>query len=69
VARTYSEINTTKLSSLLSFEGKSIDGHQANDEKEGIDEHFSGVLMCKECIVKSGGIRRSTTIKEWVVRR
>jgi hypothetical protein len=42
---TYSKIDTTKFSSLLSFEGKSINGHQANDEKEGIDEHFRGVVM------------------------
>jgi hypothetical protein len=37
---TYSKINTTELSSLLSFERESIDGHQTNDKKEGIDEHF-----------------------------
>jgi hypothetical protein len=54
---TYSKINTTKLSSLLSFERESIDGHQANDEKEGIDEHFDGVVdMCKERVVKSDDI-------------
>lgn len=70
VARTYGEIDTTKFISLLPFEGKSINGHQANDEKEGTDEHFRGVVgMCKECVVKSGGISRSTTFKKWVVRR
>jgi hypothetical protein len=60
---TYSKINTTKLGSLLSFERKSIDGHQTNDEKEGIDEHPRGVVVCKERVVRSGGISRSTTIK------
>ena len=38
---TYSEIDTAEFSSLLSFKGKSINGHQANDEEEGVDEHFA----------------------------
>jgi hypothetical protein len=62
---TYSKIDTTKFRSLLPFEGESIDGHQANDEKEGIEEHFRGVVMCKERVVKSGDITsRSTTINK-----
>jgi hypothetical protein len=59
---TYSKINTTKLGSLLSFERESIDGHQTNDENEGIDEHSRGVVVCKERVIKSGGMSRSTTI-------
>jgi hypothetical protein len=43
---TYSKIDTTKFSSLLSFERESIDGHQANDEKEGVNQHFGGELWC-----------------------
>jgi hypothetical protein len=58
---TYSKIDTTEFSSLLSFERESINGHQANDEKEGIDEHF-WVVMCKERLIKSGDWSRSTTI-------
>jgi hypothetical protein len=53
---TYSKIDTTELSSLLSFERESIDGHQTNDEKEGIDEHSRGVVVCKERLIKSGDI-------------
>jgi hypothetical protein len=63
--RTYSKIDTTKFRSLLSFVGKSINGHRANDEKEGIDEHFGGVVgICKESVVKSGDMSRSTTINK-----
>jgi hypothetical protein len=69
VGRTYSEIDTTKLSGLLSFVGKSINDHQANDEQEGIDEHFRGVAMCKERVIKSGCMSRSTTINKCEVRR
>ena len=53
---TYSKIDTAELSSLLSFERESIDGHQANDENEGIDEHSIGVVVCKERVIKSGDI-------------
>jgi hypothetical protein len=40
LTKTYSKIDTTKFRSLLSFERESINGHQANDEKEGVDQHF-----------------------------
>jgi hypothetical protein len=53
---TYSKINTTKLGSLLSSERESINGHEANDEKEGNDEHPRGVVVCKERVVKSDDI-------------
>jgi hypothetical protein len=62
---TYSKIDTTKFSSLLSFERESIDSHQANDEQEGVEEHLRGVVMCKERVVKSGDIAsRSTTVNK-----